>query len=259
MYVLCECDICGLVFQRDVPNDLLMEKLYGKWIDPKTALSQHREADGLACYSRYAQEVMQIISCFGETPAPLSLLDFGMGWGSWALMAKAFGCDAYGTELSSERVEYARANGIKVITWDEIPKHRFDFINAEQVFEHIPGPLVTLRHLAGALKGNGMLRISVPDGSDVERRLKKMDWAAPKGSRDSLNPVAPLEHINCFRRSSLARMAREAGMEEVTIPLSVQYGFRTDWNGPRGIVTNILRPMYRRVVSRQNCVFLRNA
>ena len=257
-YVLCECDVCGLIFQRDIPNESLMEKLYEQWIDPQKALSRHQEQDDLEYYSNHAQEIMQIISYFRKEPSSLCFFDFGMGWGEWALMAKAFGCNSYGTELSSERIEYAKSNGIKVIRWDEIPQHRFDFINTEQVFEHIPEPLRTLLHLKTALKTDGILKIGVPHANDIKRRLKIMDWKAPKGSKNSLNPVAPLEHINCFRRTSLLKMASEAEMEEVLIPLTVQYKHITNWSGPKRFAKNILLPLYRNLLKKQSHIFLRN-
>jgi 2-polyprenyl-3-methyl-5-hydroxy-6-metoxy-1,4-benzoquinol methylase len=257
-YILCECDVCGLIFQRDIPNDVLMERLYEHWIDPQQVFSQRQKQDGLGYYSHYAQEIMQIIAHIGKKPSSLCFFDFGMGWGKWALMAKAFGCDSYGTELSLERVEYAKKNGIKVIRWEEIPQHRFDFINTEQVFEHIPEPLQTLNHLKMALKADGILKISVPGANDIERRLKIMDWKAPKGSKNSLNPVAPLEHINCFRRASLLKMASEAEMEEVFIPTKVQYRYMTDWSGPKRIAQNILLPIHRNFGKKQNYIFLRN-
>ena len=259
VYALCECRGCGLIFQRDIPNDELMERLYDHWIDPEIVFNREQEEHGLGYYAGYAQEIMQVLAFSGKAPHFLNVLDFGMGWGKWALMAKAFGCDAYGTELSLQRIEYAKANGIKVIAWDEIPEHRFDFINAEQVFEHLPEPLMTLRHLAGSLKTDGVLRVSVPAARGVERRLRTMDWSARADSSDSLRQVAPLEHINCFRGTSLAGMARTAGMVEVAIPARVQYGHRIDWSGPRTITKNILRPPFRSIVKRQNRLFLRNA
>jgi 2-polyprenyl-3-methyl-5-hydroxy-6-metoxy-1,4-benzoquinol methylase len=256
-YILCECDACGLIFQRDIPNKSLMERLYEHWIDPQKAFSQHQEQDCLRYYSYYAQEIMQIIAYLGKDPSSLSLLDFGMGWGKWAGMAKAFGCDSFGVELSAERIQYAKLNGIKVINWDEIPQYRFDFINTEQVFEHVSEPLQTLRHLSSGLKRDGILKISVPTAHDIERRLKIMDWQSPKGSRNSLNPVAPLEHINFFRRRSLAKMAVQAGLEELLIPIKVQYQYVTDWRGAKKIAKNILLPLYRNILKKENYIFLR--
>jgi 2-polyprenyl-3-methyl-5-hydroxy-6-metoxy-1,4-benzoquinol methylase len=257
-YILCECEECNLVFQQDIPNENFMERLYEHWIDPKLVFIQNQQHEYLEYYSDYAQEIMQIIGYFRQKPSSLSFFDFGMGWAKWSIMAKAFGCDSYGTELSLERIKYAESNGIKIIKFDEIPNNKFDFINTEQVFEHIPKPLQTLCHLKTALKPNGILKISVPPGNDIQRLLKIMDWTAPKGSKNSLNPVAPLEHINCFRRSSIIKMASEAGMEEVSIPMQLQYSYTTSWTNPKKIIKNLLRPIYRNLLAQQNYVFLRN-
>lgn len=256
-YALCECDACGLIFQRDIPNEFLMERLYEHWIDPKKVFSQNEQNKDLQYFSAYAQEIMQIIAYLGKNPSSLSFLDYGMGWGKWALMAKAFGCNSFGLELSKERIQQAKLNGIKVINWDDIPQCTFDFINTEQVFEHIPEPLKTLRHLSRGLKTGGVIKISVPPGNDIDRRLKTMDWKSPKNTRNSLNNVAPLEHINCFRRGSFAKMASQAGLEEVLIPIKIQYQYSTDWNGTRKIMKNILLPLYRNFLKKPNYVFLR--
>jgi 2-polyprenyl-3-methyl-5-hydroxy-6-metoxy-1,4-benzoquinol methylase len=121
---------------------------------------------------------------------PCAFFDFGMGHGRWALLAKGFECQSYGTELTDELIEHAKSNGINVISWDEIPQYSFDFINTEQVFEHISKPLQTLHHLKKSLKDEGILKISVPPANDIDRRLKIMDWESPKYSRNSLNAVA---------------------------------------------------------------------
>lgn len=258
-YVLCECNLCGSIFQKDIPNDILMERLYEHWINPKQALNQQQRQDSLGYFSYLAQEIMQIIAYFKKETSNLYFFDFGMGWAQWALMAKAFGCNSYGTDLSINRIEYAKSNGIKVITWDEIPQHRFDFINTEQVFEHIPEPLVTLRHLKTALKAGGILKISVPTANNINRRLQIMNWKSPKGTNNSLNAVAPLEHINFFRRSSLIRMAREAEMKEVFIPIKLQYRYTTDWGGGiRKLSKNIFRPIFRNLLQNRNYMFFRN-
>ena len=68
-YILCKCDVCDLIFQRDIPNDMLMERLYEHWIDPKEAFNQHQKQDGLVHYSCYAQEIMQIIAYITKTYA----------------------------------------------------------------------------------------------------------------------------------------------------------------------------------------------
>jgi 2-polyprenyl-3-methyl-5-hydroxy-6-metoxy-1,4-benzoquinol methylase len=254
-YQLCECKECELIFQKEIPNEKLMTIIYEKWIDPTITFQNHQKNDDLLMYSNYVQEISTIIHHIGKISSELLFFDFGMGWGKWSLMAKGFGCKSYGTELSKERIKYAESNGIKVITWDEIPEHRFDFINAEQVFEHISSPLNTLCHLKNALKDNGILKISVPTANNINRRLSLMDWEAPRGTRNSLNPVAPLEHINFFRRKSLLRMAGLAGLKEVLIPMKTNYMYTFNWNGMKRTVRNILLPIYRNVLKKENCLF----
>jgi SAM-dependent methyltransferase len=222
-YVLAECQDCGLIFQRQILNDLLMAKLYGCWIDPAKVRYQESLETGTARSAGHAREIAGIIGLLRRSPASLRLFDFGMGWGQWALMAKAFGCDSYGFELCSERIEAARFGGIKIVGWDEIPRQQFDFINTEQVLEHVPEPLETILHLKKALKPGGLLKISVPSAHNMARRLKRMDWQAPKWSRYSLNPVAPLEHINFFRSSSLLTLAQIAELKPVSAPFCMKY------------------------------------
>lgn len=268
-FSLYECDVCGLIFQREIPNDNLMERLYEYWIDPKEAFNSLQKKKGIDYYSFFASEIMQILAYFNKIPSSLSFFDFGMGWGRWAMMAKAFGCDSYGSELSNSRIEYAKSNGVNVIKWDEIPSYQFDFINAEQVFEHIPEPLETLYHLQKSLKPKGILKISVLTGSvgllklsslnsnGIKRRFRIMGKKLSKETINSINPIAPLEHINFFRRKTIISMASKAGMEEVFIPLKLQYQFATHWSGMKRIVENILLPIYRNIFRRQNYIFLR--
>lgn len=258
-YTLFECTACSLIYQRAVPTGEMMSWLYEGLIDPEVALTQHKNEEDLAGSANCATEIMQLIDFFSTSPSALKLFDFGMGWGRWALMAKAFGCDAYGFEVSDKRIEHARLNGIKVIAWDDIPGHRFDFINTEQVLEHVPDPMEVVLHLKSALKPGGILKISVPTAHDIKRRLKIMDWSAKKFEKNSLNPVSPLEHVNYFSRNSIAWMGKKAGLSEIHVPLSIQYKYVTNWSSIGRAIKNICLPLYRNVLKKQNYVLLRNS
>lgn len=241
-YVLDECRDCRLIYQEDIPNDFLMTKLYDRWIAPEKVFG---EEDHLGHYADYAQEVMMLIAWLTPASAPLKFLDFGMGWGRWARVARAFGCDACGTELSASRIEYARSQWINVIAWEEIPQHQFDFINTEQVCEHLPQPLETLRYLAGSSKPDGLIKISVPNGGGFKRRLKVADWTAPKFSKNSLNAAAPLEHLNCFNYGALMRMASLAGLEPVELPWPILLKYSLGAEAIKGLLKNALRVYFK--------------
>jgi len=216
-YILKECRACTLIYQHEVPGNELMQRLYEHWLDPgvvrKTVTGQ-RSAE---FYYWCATEIARVL-CFLKRPLDqVKFLDFGMGWGNWCLITKGFGCNVYGTELSDSRVGHAQQMGIETVEWGALAQHRFDFVNAEPVFEHLADPLKALPHLRGALSDDGVIRINVPSGTDIKRRLAIGDWSAPFGSDRSLNDVAPLQHVNCFNYRSLVAMARAAGLEEVTV------------------------------------------
>jgi hypothetical protein len=255
VYTLCQCKECKLIFQEEIPNEYLMKILYEQWIDPRINFLEHQKSDNIFRYTKYAQEISTIIDYFDKPTSDLSFLDFGMGWGKWALMAKGFGCESFGIELSEIKSQYARENGIKCISWDMLSKYEFDFINTEQVFEHLSMPLETLIHLKNSLKSKGLLKISVPTAIDMRRRLSLMDWSTSKYSVNSLNGVAPLEHINFFYRKSLTKMAEIAGMREVFIPIQLQYSHASHWGSFKRIAMNIYFPIYRNIIKKQNYLF----
>ena len=216
-FVLDRCLGCELVYQRYVPGDEVAYQLYEVWIDPQKALANRPAETGFRFFDDLSRQITAIIRHFDREPRELELLDFGMGWGDWCHMARAFGCAASGMDLSPARIAHAKARGIPVLAWDDLSIRRFDFINAEQVFEHLTDPVAVLRHLAGALKPGGLLRICVPDGHDIEQRLKAADWMAGPDSPKSLMSVAPLEHINTFSYRSLVDLAAAAGLVETRL------------------------------------------
>jgi 2-polyprenyl-3-methyl-5-hydroxy-6-metoxy-1,4-benzoquinol methylase len=222
-----------------------MKKIYEEWIDPEKAFDVHKNTMTLEDYLYYAREIMPIIAYFNTAPYQLNFLDFGMGWGTWSKLVQAFGCESYGTELSETRIRHAESKGIKVVSWEDLPKHTFHFINTEQVFEHLSNPLETLVYLKKCLHYHGLLKIGVPNGANIKKRLKIRDWNAPKESRNSLNPVAPLEHINCFTYKSIMKMAEMAGFRRIKLPLKIQYAYSIYGLTFKTIIKRIAKPLCR--------------
>lgn len=216
-YEIAKCAKCGFIWQTYILNDELMDKLYSVWISPEQSLIKKNHAD-ITLYSAYAREVENISFLLNKKPFEINVLDFGMGWGYWCLMAKAFRYNVSGLELSQERTVFARENAINVIGWSDISSARFDFINAEQVFEHLYNPVETLKLLVCSLRKGGFVRISVPDGRRIEQELRNPEWKASK------NAVGPLEHINCFTHKTLLKLGELADLEaKQPFPLSRGY------------------------------------
>lgn len=244
-FTLIECAGCGLIYQKHVANDDLMARLYDRWIDPEKVFASIDGRQDAAYFMSLAKQIANVVSWFRVVPSALRCLDFGMGWGHWCRSAHGFGCGVAGVELSEARIAFAKQSGLQIVDYDELPRHELDYINTEQVFEHIPHPFETLIHLKKSLKRGGLIRISVPDGWGIKRKLARGNWLAPKGARDSLNAVAPLEHINCFNYHVIVRLAERAGLKEQVVPDAFSIS-------PADAIRDVVKPLYFRLRNRRD-------
>jgi len=236
-YVLMECGQCSLIYQRDILSDRLMHRLYEEWIDPIRSLTIYEAETGVKHVLAQIRQIADLIHFTGRLPKQIQALDYGMGWGHWCRLAAAMGLDVRGHELSLAKAAHAAIYGIKNLSGQELQTHSFDFINVDQVFEHLPYPFETLVELVQILRPDGLIRISVPDGWNIKKRLRSANWLAPKQAHQNLNPVAPLEHVNCFNHAALLNMASKAGLEPISIPSRYVLSCA-------GRIKSLLRPLY---------------
>ena len=254
-YVLAECPSCTLIFQRFVPDEFLADVVSEQWHDPDRALNQRGRA--VLVRGHYALEILGVLDHLGRERQPLRFLDFGMGWGRWVQMAEAFGVETYGVEPLGSRTELATGHHLKVLNPSEIRNMRFDFINSEQVFEHIPNPVELAAQLGEVLEPGGIFKISVPNGMRVKRRLRAGDWLAPYGSRNSLNDVFPLQHINAFNHRALIRLGERAGLVPVRIPARLRYRYAPVWERPSRLLKRTVGAHYRALRGQTTVVWFR--
>jgi hypothetical protein len=252
-YELVRCRDCGFAYQQTVPRDSLLEEVYEEWIPPSERDRLHRERD-LDDYRYLSEQVQFLIQHLGRRPFEIRVLDFGMGWAEWASMARAFGCQVAGSELSEHRVRHAQSVGIEVVTSNDLNHRRFHFINTEQVFEHLIQPLSTLKHLANALERGGVIRISVPNARAALRtamRRRSFTGLQPK----HVMPLQPLEHVNCFDHQSLVALGRHAGLQLIRPSLQHVYNSSSGWFRMKGAVHLALRPIYRHIFPKSTVAY----
>lgn len=211
-FKIAKCARCGFMWQVEVLNDELISKMYNTWIDLSKSVKKRKNAD-IAVYAGYVREVEKAAGLIGKNPSEIKVLDFGMGWGYWCLMMKAFGFDVMGFELARERVELAKSNGINVLAdFAEIGKYKFDYINMRDVIEHIKNPLQVLKSVIQSLNEGGIVMISVPSGNKLEQKLANLQW------RPTKDEIFPLEHINCFTHKTLVLFGEMAGLKLISQP-----------------------------------------
>jgi SAM-dependent methyltransferase len=214
-FIIQSCQNCGLLFQREVPDNFLLSKLYEEWISPEKARARFHLTESKARQLELQYEVKVSLMLANANPRLSRLLDYGCGWGEWARAAQSFGFEVWGTELSASRRAACEQAGIKVVADFALPDAYFDVISADQVFEHLPNPSDTLVLLKSKLRQGGVVRIAVPNGLHTQDALKNFDRELRRPRLGRINPIAPLEHLNCFRTSSLVHLAGRAGLVRV--------------------------------------------
>jgi SAM-dependent methyltransferase len=175
------------------------------------------------------------------------VLDFGCNWGKWASMALAFGCDVDAVEVNSVTAEFCSSRGIKVIDPETLEDNHYDFINVDQVLEHIADPLDVARKLADKLAPGGFMKWSTPQNEKLPGALLRaadvMDGTILQSA--NIDALEPLFHINLFTNKALRELGRKAGMEVVSQPLLTWLGAGQMWNLPRQIGRNLSVPRKR--------------
>jgi SAM-dependent methyltransferase len=207
-YTIAQCPACTLYFQREILDSKGMEFVYDE-VNESVSLAK-RERAGRSYFDSLLRSVGMIeeLLYIPSAARDLKVLDFGMGWGHWAIAARALGYYAVGAELSARRKSFAAAHGIQAIDPREAENERFDFINVDQVLEHLSEPRETVKQLARILKPSGIIKISVPFGDLVARQITS-GWKIEK------NELYPLGHINAFTARSLDTLCESMGLKRV--------------------------------------------
>lgn len=253
-YHLSECRDCGLVFQRFVGDDAFLKEFYSSWVWDTS--NPEKEAPGykydIANYreSRDAHECMTVASFLQKPLSAITALDYGMGLALWVRIAAKLGVKAYGFDLSPVREEFAQQHGVPTLKDHEIANMGFDFINTEQVFEHVPDPLGLAQKLAGALNPGGILKISVPSAESIDITIAELETAQSAADLPSIMPMWPLEHINAFRKRSLDRLAKSCGLIKVRPTYFQRYAFlrhsgAVNLRHPAKTLKESIRPLYQ--------------
>ena len=219
-YTVRECRKCATYFQGEVASDAFLAKLYGEWIQPHDDPVNTRDLDEIKLVSRFLRR------------PTLRTLDYGMGCGAWAMASLRLGHDSHGFDLSEVRMRLAREIGIETTV-----EGQFDFINTEQVLEHLSNPSAAMAALTERLLPDGILKISVPSRMGLKHAVERLKVGNPMDS--SIMPVQPLEHLQAFSRRGLKLLAHRHRLESVRPPLLTQYAAAS--RKPKEMV----RPIYR--------------
>ncbi len=237
------CPACDFAFQSHVPDDKEVAAIYRFHEDPRE-IDQQIADHKLHWFAHVAEEVI-VMRQMVANPRP-QVLDFGPNWGKWASMALAFGCRVDAVEVNPITSRFCQDRGINIISLDEINQNYYDFINVDQVLEHLSEPLILAKRLAGALRPSGYMKWSTPRNSTLVHDLAASSARQDEVLRpENIDALYPLLHVNLFSNRSLQLLGAHSGLDCVSLPFFKSLGAGQIWNMPRQFGRNLTLPWKR--------------
>ena len=243
-YEIRYCKKSDFYFQTWVLDNIEILDLYNPSSKPDRFFNEI-ENKKLHAFSHLTEEIL-VMRQLIQNRMPI-VLDYGSSWGKWASMALAYGCDVYAVEVDSLAADFCKSRGIKLITHQQIKEYKFDFINVDQVMEHLNDPKETALNLTQSLKSGGFMKWSTPQSNTIQKQLISAErdgfYYIFEGKR--LKDLEPLVHVNLFSNYSLKYLAKTVGLECVNLPFWKWFGAGQLWNMPRQLNRNLITPWKR--------------
>ena len=140
---------------------------------------------------------------------PLRLLDVGSGCGFFLEQCLELGIDGRGLEVSPHAVRYSTQTlklNVRELLLDDLPgDESYDIITLNQVLEHVPDPLATMKQVWQHLVPGGMTWVATPNTSALERFRHGASYF------NFLNK----SHLTHFHRGTLKALLEKAGFRSV--------------------------------------------
>jgi SAM-dependent methyltransferase len=195
------CFFCGFIFTTDMDAwsvDEFSANIYNEGyhqVDPDFEFARPRSQ---------ADHFIYKLRQWGE---PLSILDYGGGRGVFAQL------------MCKEGFDVTACDPIYVGSLPE-PRHQYDLITCNEVWEHVPDPHGLLAQLEGYLKKDGVIWVGthqVPN--DIEKLGTSWWYFAPRNG-----------HISFYTRWSFEMLFAQYGFQYASTVEFTHLGFR--WRTP---------------------------
>ncbi len=204
------CHPCGLTFTYPFPSEALLRDIYSGeyWIREKTTRKQGTIA-GLVNWFNEIRLAATVQPLLQRLPSGASILEVGCGSGQLAKYLKRKGYGVEVTDISHEILEEIRASS-GIIGYcgslEEISfPHHYDGIIFNNVLEHLPNPLSSMKKAGQLLTPRGLIFIEVPNIAGLQFRLLRGSWYH----------LAIPAHLFHFSLPSLQKVARKASLDTI--------------------------------------------
>ncbi len=221
-HIVVQCTNCGFQQLDPMPTQEEMDKYYQK--DTQAVdigyKPVYHSPDTLRRVDYIEHHWWNSFKFSGDPGVHKSILDYGAGYGDFALSGKDHGLNVTGYEPSDLRRKIAADNG--VVLSDSLPEGiRFDLITLFHVLEHLPNPAEFLHNLAeDNLTERGAILVEVPNANDwlLDESESYKRWCSMKC------------HFSYFTPKTLEDVARVAGFKEIVIEPVQRYSIVNNMN-----------------------------
>lgn len=214
-----ECKNCSLIYHVNYLNQNQKDKIYGTEDSNLTKYKKLKRKKNTKKIKNIYNRNLNIAFHLLNKNKNIKVLDFGSGWGEWAVFSNEYGFETFGCEIDDFKIKYSNKNNLKLLDIDNIKEKSINFINTEQVFEHLEDPIKYIKLFEKIVTNNGVVRISVPNGIKIKKNIKyNYNWLVKnKSSNNSLNPIWLFEHINCYTPKSIIYMMENNGFRQIKL------------------------------------------
>lgn len=194
------CQGCNLVYMNPRFEPREIEDFYNENYFAFDDIKQVRQI-------KYAVEAIEEITEFKREGR---LLDIGSAKGLFLLVARKYGFEVEGLEISKYAAEFTQeAFGIYTTagTIDEVdyPENHFDVITMYDVLEHFQNPLENMLKIRKILKDDGILMVDTPNFGSIFSKFRGKKW-----------PGYGIYHLYCFSNNTIDRLLSMAGFRAIS-------------------------------------------
>jgi SAM-dependent methyltransferase len=208
-FQIVKCTKCALVYLGNPPDEGLIYEQYYESSEPDGRKYRANSDDSFLA-ELHAINAQRSARIAGIKPSGC-LLDVGCGRGNFLKIARDYGFDVHGIDISDRAVAYARKQfnlKVDVATLDDLARteNRFDVITLWHVLEHFVDPFKQLPQARSLLKEGGICVIEVPNLNSLKFRFARHKWYG--GNH-------PLYHRTYFSMGTLRHALVKTGFSEV--------------------------------------------
>ena len=220
------CRNCNFFWYTNMPTNKELTEMYANSnsINPKliTRESEKKVNRNKLLLKRILRTYFSITKSTDHQTSKIRLLDFGSGTGEFSRLALQNGLNVIAYDPSLNRNTLDENDKIKYYNdVNKLPLDYFDIIILNQVLEHVPQPIETLKLLNVIGKKNVLIYIAVPNlNNTLEGKNIWKEW--PYNNKN-IHTMAPFEHLNGFTPFALRKIINKTGFS--VLPLKNKFYF----------------------------------